>query len=175
MEAINTLTAQANKYYAFGSYEEAADTYAQAIEKTAELKGADTEPDADVMFLYGRTLVKLALRKSEVLGGSAPTAAPTQPEDTKGEASANAHYSFAGDDAEEDGDEGTDGFEDEPEQVSAEDEFQNAWEILDLARVSYRKKLEATEEDQEKIILKKRIAETLDLLGEISLENGMRS
>lgn len=173
MESIEKLVAQANKSYALGRYEEAADVYAQASEKLVEVNGEDSPKNADVMFLYGRTLVKIAMQKSEVLGGGAQEEQP-EIEVGKGKASAESgRFSFQGD---EEVDEGADGDEDdeaEEPQTTADEDFQNAWEVLDLARVSFQHQLDAEEDQTGKTEIKKRIADTYDLLGEIALENGM--
>ena len=165
MESIHSLIAQANKHYALAAYEQAADIYAQASEESVNLHGEDAPENADVMFLYGRALVKVAMQKSEVLGGQAP-----QSTADKSPAKADtSKFSFEGDAEEEEEEEG----DSEEEATTVEDDFQNAWEILDLARISFQKQLQLQESDQKAI--KTRIADTYDLLGEVALESGMRS
>ena len=162
MSSSEQLIAQANKAYALSSYEEAADKYAAASELLAE-DGNDSPEDPNLMFLYGRALFKLAMQRSEVLGDSGPDRVPQADEVSK-----NAQFQFEGD-AVEDEEE----YEDEegPQQAEEqpEDDFQTAWEVLDLARVLFQKRLDA-EQDSSKT--RKSLADTYDLLGEIALENG---
>lgn len=89
------------------------------------------------------------------------------------------YFQFAGDenfddsDSEDEGAEQVDGDEDE-------DDFANAFEVLDMARILYTKKLGAAEESQDKgkatdlpsdiQHMKERLADTYDLQAEISLE-----
>lgn len=171
MDAINILVAHANKFYALGNYEEAVENYAHAVEDLANLNGPENVANADVMLLYGKALVKLALQKSEVLGNPAPAeqASPVKAETLQ----AGAQYSFQGDDADyEDASSASEADQDKIENISSEDDFQNAWEVLDLARVLYSNRLKSIEEATEQKATKTRLAETYDLLGEVSLENG---
>lgn len=169
---IQQLIAQANKAYALANYEEAADKYAQASEASSLEYGEDNPKNADVLFLYGRTLFKLAMQKSEVLGGgggevagSEPAAPPNSEKPPR-----NDKFSFEGDD---------DADEDEEEVKPAaasgnteeEDHFQAAWEVLDLARLSCQKQLDSNEATDKKTVIQ-RLADLYDILGEIALENG---
>ncbi|KAB8204580.1 hypothetical protein BDV34DRAFT_213695 [Aspergillus parasiticus] len=90
------------------------------------------------------------------------------------------YFQFTGDenfdasDSDEDQSDGEEGAEE------AEDDFANAFEVLDLARILYLKKLNATEEEHGKgkaadlppyiKQIKERLADTYDLQAEISLE-----
>lgn len=78
MEAFNSvkvsladLCAQGTAKYARKQYEEAADLYARASELQAELNGEMSAENAEVLFLYGRSLFKVGQSKSDVLGGRA--------------------------------------------------------------------------------------------------------
>ncbi|KAL2023809.1 hypothetical protein VTK56DRAFT_1076 [Thermocarpiscus australiensis] len=230
------LAAKAGALYAHKQYEEAAEVYAQAAEMQAEMNGEMDPENAELLFLYGRTLFKIGQSKSDVLGGKAPDAKkPSKPKPTKqagpangsgsgvaekkdgavetagssaaavvAEAEAEAKvdaekeksaeppkkplFQFEGDenlvesDEEEDGaEEGEGGDEEE------EDDLAVAFEVLDLARVLFNKKLEAAQAQDEAqqgkgkevaegdspIVrhIKERLADTHDLLAEISLEN----
>ncbi|EFX01390.1 histone h1-binding protein [Grosmannia clavigera kw1407] len=53
-------------------YEEAAEVYARAAEIQAEMNGEMDPENAEILFLYGRTLFKVGQGKSDVLGGKAP-------------------------------------------------------------------------------------------------------
>lgn len=78
MEAFNSvkvsladLCAQGTARYARKQYEEAADLYARASELQAELNGEMSPDNAEILFLYGRSLFKVGQGKSDVLGGRA--------------------------------------------------------------------------------------------------------
>lgn len=70
------------------------------------------------------------------------------------------------------------------EEMEKEDDFGVAWETLDFARILYQKILNAIENNQAEVLIEfekvpehheiqKKLADTYDLLGEISLENGL--
>jgi len=69
------------------------------------------------------------------------------------------------DDDEEEGGEGEGEEDGEPE-----DDFNAAWEVLDLARAIYDKQLSDNDEDEE---VKLKLADTYIALGDVSLETGM--
>jgi HAT1-interacting factor 1 len=69
--SLADLCAKATAQYARKNYEEAADTYAHASELQAELNGEMSPENAEVLFLYGRSLFKVGQSKSDVLGGRA--------------------------------------------------------------------------------------------------------
>jgi hypothetical protein len=65
------LCAKGTSAYAHKSYEEATDLYAQASELQAEVNGEMNPENAEILFLYGRSLFKVGQSKSDVLGGKA--------------------------------------------------------------------------------------------------------
>ncbi|KAI1850757.1 hypothetical protein JX266_004039 [Neoarthrinium moseri] len=69
--SLADLTAKATALYAQKNYEEAAEVYAQAAEMQAEFNGEMSPENADILYLYGRTLFKVGQSKSDVLGGQA--------------------------------------------------------------------------------------------------------
>lgn len=78
MEAYNNvkvsladLCAKGTAQYAHKNFEEAAELYARAAEMQAELNGEMSSDNADILFLYGRSLFKVGQSKSDVLGGKA--------------------------------------------------------------------------------------------------------
>jgi len=89
-------------------------------------------------------------------------------------------FQFTGDENFEDSDDDAEGDEEE-EDEDEEDDLAAAFEVLDLARVLYTKRLEQPEESEDKgksvgdstmtKHLKERLSDTHDLLAEISLEN----
>ncbi|OTA69962.1 hypothetical protein K449DRAFT_321570 [Hypoxylon sp. EC38] len=212
--SLADLTAKANALYAQKKYEEAAEVFSHATEMQAEINGEMAPENADILFLYGRSLFKVGQSKSDVLGGK-PAPAPEKksngatdkkpkPKKSQAESStigvaiaagaaAGAEkvpdakkplFQFTGDENFEDSDE-----EEEAEEGEGEDEEDDdlavAFEILDLARVLFEKSLERQEQDssegkgKEKAEgdspavkhIKERLADTHDLLAEISLEN----
>ncbi|EKM50186.1 uncharacterized protein PHACADRAFT_178804, partial [Phanerochaete carnosa HHB-10118-sp] len=133
----------------------------------------DNAPEiADVYFAYGKALLENAISQSSVLGKE-------QAEDASGaenESGGNAAFlSFSGD-AEED--EPVDLFgqaakvednEDEEDGEEAdggepEDDFNAAWEVLDLARALFEKRQDESDE------IKHKLAEVYICLGDVSLE-----
>ncbi|CAK7271682.1 hypothetical protein SEPCBS57363_004748 [Sporothrix epigloea] len=69
------------------NYEEAAEVYARAAEMQAEINGEMSPENAEILFLYGRSLFKVGQSKSDVLGGKAPeTGTTTKNESNKGAA-----------------------------------------------------------------------------------------
>jgi HAT1-interacting factor 1 len=69
--SLADLTAKATALYVQKSYEEAAEVYAQAAEMQAEFNGEMSPENADILFLYGRSLFRVGQSKSDVLGGKA--------------------------------------------------------------------------------------------------------
>jgi len=233
--SLADLSAKAAAHYAKKNYDDAAEVYAQAAQMQAEMNGEMSLDNADILFLYGRALFKVGQSKSDVLGGRAPDTAKPKAKSaaTKqdpngggsstraaGEPSADkkAMFHFEGDENlvesdDDDDDEMGEGGDDDEEE---EDDLAMAFEILDLARVLFTKKLaaataeaqseptaqtEETEEPEGKGTerkeqqeendqaqkreqpqpeagdsptvkhIKERLADTHDLLAEISLEN----
>ncbi|ORY59499.1 uncharacterized protein BCR38DRAFT_350804 [Pseudomassariella vexata] len=227
--SLADLTAKATALYAQKNYEEAAELFSQATETQAEFNGEMSPENADILFLYGRSLFKVGQSKSDVLGGkatgeekkkkksngAAESVAKTIPpvstgaytaekEKTKADEIAeekvaivamNASgsglkedekkplFQFMGDEDFEDSDE--DAGEDEDGKEEEEDDLAVAFEILDLSRVLFEKSLELaiaadvegkgkekSEGDAPTVRhIKERLADTHDLLAEISLEN----
>ncbi|PQE04707.1 histone H1-binding protein [Rutstroemia sp. NJR-2017a BBW] len=197
-------------------YEEAVDHYAKAAELQAEINGEMAIENAEILFLYGRALFKVAQASSNVLGGKASsgdkpkkakkekavkeengsaekvieeavTAIANGGGEKKKEEGADAKkplFTFTGDenfeDSEDDEEEGGEDDEDEDN-----DDLAASFEVLDLARLLFTRRLEQPDESEGKgkeketeaedspmtRHIKERLADTHDLLGEISLEN----
>ena len=155
------------------------------------------QDDPDVLFLYGKALFQVAQKNSQVLGGapvsdpsfgmthfsSTADADPKQVLATAATAKAQpeikptAKISFSGD-AEEDGDD--EGDDEEEEDHEKEDDFQIAWEVLETAKMLYESQLESKKGksatgkgSSEDISIERKIADVCDLLGEVSIENGI--
>lgn len=165
------LKAKALKAYAQKDYASSTELYASACELQSVLHGENNPRNAHLLYLYGRSLFEIALKKSDVLGGAAQE--DKKPKDEKKgkkatdklegvngaevaigkkalEKGAKAGlFSFTGDenwddsDGEEDaGEEGEgEGEEAEKEGEEEDDDFTLAWEILDYARVLFLKQL----------------------------------
>ena len=69
--SLADLCAKGTAQYAHKNFEEAADLYARASELQAELNGEMSPENAEILFLYGRSLFKVGQSKSDVLGGRA--------------------------------------------------------------------------------------------------------
>ncbi|CUS11643.1 unnamed protein product [Tuber aestivum] len=175
---LATLKAQAAKSYAQKDYSAASDFYAQACELQSSINGDDNPQNAHLLYLYGRSLFQVALRRSDVLGGK-PAEEQGEKEkkggkgkgkgkdvsDAEGEGddgklkaplpavgTKGGFFSFTGDenwdDSEEEG-EGADAEEDGDAGKEGDDDFTLAWEILDFARVLFVKQLgSSTSSDQ---------------------------
>ncbi|EEH18949.1 hypothetical protein PABG_01268 [Paracoccidioides brasiliensis Pb03] len=198
---------------AIKDYDTAADLYSQATELQAELNGEMSVDNADLLYLYGKSLYNVAVKKSDVLGSKVAGQASTAPKNgiprdgatntstespnkqslignaiaegsatnekaaegiTEGtKVGSSSLFQFIGDETldsdsnEEDGGEEGDGAEQEDD-----DEFANAYEMLDLARILLLRKLEemGSEKQSEERKIKERLADIYDLQAEISLE-----
>ncbi|TVY80908.1 NASP-related protein sim3 [Lachnellula suecica] len=214
--SLADLCAKATAQYAHKNYDEAADLYARASELQAELNGEMAPENAEILFLYGRSVFKVGQSKSDVLGGQAAGEEKKKKPKTNGaKAKAKAKsesekiteegvaivaeqngavkkeedgdakkplFQFTGDenfeDSDDDEDEAGEGEGEEEEEV---DDLADAFQSLDLARVLFSKRLEEPQEGEGKgkevgdsamtRHIKERLADTHDLLAEISLEN----
>lgn len=173
---LTSLKARALKAYATKDYSLSSDLYAQACQLQSTLNGSDNDPrNAQLLYLYGRSLYKVAQQKSDVLGApsdkpQAATAAPKAPADASKKPAAGV-FQFQGDDEswEDDEEEDADAEEQEGEE---DDDLENAWEILDLARHLFEKQLpELTAESEDHKNTRIMLSDVFDLLGEVSLES----
>jgi hypothetical protein len=69
--SLADLCAKGTAQYARRNYDEASDLFARASELQAELNGEMSPENAEILFLYGRSLFKVGQSKSDVLGGRA--------------------------------------------------------------------------------------------------------
>ena len=67
--SLADLCAKGTAQYAHKNYNEASDLFARASELQAELNGEMSPENAEILFLYGRSLFKVGQSKSDVLGG----------------------------------------------------------------------------------------------------------
>ncbi|KIY48125.1 hypothetical protein FISHEDRAFT_43891, partial [Fistulina hepatica ATCC 64428] len=161
----------AKRAFALKKYEEAAEHYSAALELLTAKVGENSLECADLYLAYGRTLLENAIQRSSVLGrentaSNAPEAASTSSSNDTG-----PFLSFSGD-AEDEDDEDTavplselkdDENDDDENTDEPEDDFNAAWEVLELARTIY---------DQYNVdpSVKLRLADTYVVLGDVSLE-----
>ncbi|OAX80803.1 hypothetical protein ACJ72_04857 [Emergomyces africanus] len=208
------LIERASAKEAIKDYDAAAELYSQATELQADLNGEMSVENADLLYLYGKSLYNVAVRKSDVLGSKVAGQASNTPQSgTPGHTStktkigapnesslisrAIAEGSTANENAAEStaeegkpqssslfqftGDENFDSGSDEENAGAAgdgaepeeeDDEFANAFEMLDLSRILLLRKLETLESDNqdEERSIKERLADIYDLQAEISLE-----
>lgn len=165
------LKAKALKAYAQKDYASSTELYASACELQSVLHGENNPRNAHLLYLYGRSLFEIALKKSDVLGGAAQEDKKAKDEKKVKKATDKLEgvsgaevaigkkalekgakaglFSFTGDenwddsDGEEDvGEEGEgEGEEAGKESEEDDDDFTLAWEILDYARVLFLKQL----------------------------------
>ncbi|KAK7529114.1 hypothetical protein IWX49DRAFT_614903 [Phyllosticta citricarpa] len=230
-DKLSELLAAAELQYSLKNYDEAADIYSKATEVQVHLNGEMAPENAELYFRYGRCLYKVAVAKSDVLGGRVageekPAKKPKKQQkngdgNTKVEEKLpNGEQKLAEEvveavveerDGKADttdqtvenkpffqitGDENWDTESDEEEEeaeaeaLEEEDDFSNAYEILDVARCLLEKQLEALQssardktgdkgkgkapakefDSEERKVLEK-LAETRHLQAEIGLEN----
>ena len=131
---------------------------------------------APLLYSYGRALFELTLTQQGVMGKEEVAKNTTVKDDTKagsssGAAAANPNFVFEGDGDDDDEE------EEEEEQGAAnandEDDFNAAWDVLDVARTIYGKELDKPDlTDEQKNSLKLTLANCYAALGDISLETG---
>ncbi|KIM53413.1 hypothetical protein SCLCIDRAFT_436876 [Scleroderma citrinum Foug A] len=168
---------RARRAFALRKYEQAIELYATALELQTKKYGEDAPEMADLYFSYGRALLENAISVASVLGKEAEPAPVDDEKPTQSNGSGPI-LSFSGDGDEEDGtvdlfgqamkeeeesdgegDGGGDGDDGEPE-----DDFNAAWEVLELARSIYEN---GKDQDDE---IKLKLADTYIALGDVSLE-----
>ncbi|OBZ66699.1 NASP-related protein sim3 [Grifola frondosa] len=187
--SIEDALEHAKRAFALRKYEQAVDHYATALELMTKKHGENAPETADLYFSYGKALLENAIAQSSVLGKEQPEDAEhATAGDGKDTSSGGAFLSFSGD-ADDEAEELVPGSkedvpvdlfaeaakavdemdeaeedEDEDEEAEPEDDFNAAWEVLDLARALYEKQQD--EDDQVKL----KLADTYIALGDVSLE-----
>ncbi|TFK26223.1 hypothetical protein FA15DRAFT_693312 [Coprinopsis marcescibilis] len=170
---VQSAVEKAKRAFALGKYEQAVEHYASALEIATQEVGEDAPETADLYFSYGRALLENAISQSSVLGKEQPAEAPEEEATSKN----GPVLSFSGD--AEDGEDpvvdfGAQPAEDEDEEEEEEgdadgepeDDFNAAWEVLDLARAIYAKQVETDDDDETRL----KLADTFIALGDVSLE-----
>ncbi len=70
--SLADLCAKGTALYAHKNYEDAAAIFSQAAAMQSEMNGEMDPENAEILFLYGRSLFRVGQSQSEVLGGKAP-------------------------------------------------------------------------------------------------------
>ncbi|KAF4417637.1 HAT1-interacting factor 1 [Fusarium acutatum] len=203
---IADLSAKGSALYAHKNYEEAAEVFSRASVLQAEVNGETSPDNAEILFHYGRSLFRVGQSKSDVLGGPAASEKKKRSAEAKSKKPAQTEaqkvtqegvgivaeqgdkkplFQFTGDENFDESDE--EEAEGEGEEEEDDDDLATAFEILDLARVCFMKKLELLEQEESETSgkgkeaaegdsptvrhVKERLADTHDALAEISLEN----
>ncbi|KAL1595328.1 hypothetical protein SLS60_010019 [Paraconiothyrium brasiliense] len=208
-EKLDELTQAASLQYSLKNFSAAADHYADAAEIQSKLNGEMAPENAELLFNYGRALYKVAIAKSDVLGTKVaqeekkkPKAKKVKKEETipeEGSAATNGSSAAAGkeqtaeskpyfqltgmenwDDSDEEGDDDEEGEGQEEEQ----DDFGDAFEMFEIARVLYHKQLETldgsdstdkgkgkAELTPEARAIKEKLADIYGFLVDLSFEN----
>ncbi|KAF8825870.1 hypothetical protein HHX47_DHR6000508 [Lentinula edodes] len=151
--------------------------------KNSRTLGEDSPEIADLYFAYGKSLLENAISQTSVLGKDQPEEEGA--EDDKGSSSNGPILSFSGDAEEGAEDSAVDLFaeaakevaeadaaageedDNDDEDAEPEDDFNAAWEVLDLARAIYDKQHDA-DTSNEDVALK--LADCYIALGDVSLE-----
>lgn len=168
---IKDLIVNGSKDYALKNYDGASEKFSEACEKYSETHEGEDNPT--LLFLYGRAMFQIGVTKSDVLGGNGENKKQEPEASGSGSASSSKeepkeedpNFQLADDVAEED--------EEEGEAEEEQSEFEIAWEALDAARALFKLEIEKTGSDEKETItgLETKLAETYDLLGEVSLES----
>ncbi|KAJ3984848.1 hypothetical protein F5890DRAFT_1235074 [Lentinula detonsa] len=174
----------AKRAFALKKYEQAVDYYATALEHLSQTLGEDSPEIADLYFAYGKALLENAISQNAVLGKEQPEEEGVEDKKASGSGSDGPILSFSGD-AEEEEDNAVDLFaeaskevaeadaaaeeeeDDDDENAEPEDDFNAAWEVLDLARAIYDKQHDE-EPSNDDVALK--LADCYITLGDVSLE-----
>ncbi|KAH7094189.1 hypothetical protein BKA62DRAFT_760842 [Auriculariales sp. MPI-PUGE-AT-0066] len=181
-KTIESAVELGQKAVALKKWEDAVQYYSQALELISAKHGEEPrQEDADVYFSYGRALLETAINSNSVLGngqGDEPEDA-VEPVDSKAgssKTSSNPRFHFGEDEDEEEavdllGDAAQAAEEEEraeqeepDDEGEPEDDFNAAWEVLDVARTLFEKQAETDD------FAKLKLADTYMLLGDISLE-----
>ncbi|KXN87528.1 NASP-related protein sim3 [Leucoagaricus sp. SymC.cos] len=177
---LESAIEQAKRAFALRKYEQAVDFYTTALEFATEQYGEDAPETADLYFSYGRALLENAITSSGVLGKEQPEASAEDEPQGMLYAANEPILSFSGDAEEEDPtvdlfanaekavseEEKAAAAEEAGEEDEPEDDFNAAWEVLDLARAIYDRQVQQEGDDEVKL----KLADTYIALGDVSLE-----
>ncbi|KAF8449225.1 hypothetical protein L210DRAFT_3389305 [Boletus edulis BED1] len=172
---VETALEHARRAFALQKYEQAVEHYATALELQTRKHEEDAPELAELYFSYGKALLENAISQASVLGKE-PEAGAQEEEETRPGNGPILEFGDEGEDEDEDEDGTLDLLaqpakeheenddEEEGEEGEPEDDFNAAWEVLELARGIYEKGKE--DDDATKL----RLADTYIALGDVSLE-----
>jgi len=171
-QEIQALLQEGSRAFSLHDYETSTSKFGQACELLDKQFGELAPQSADAYFMYGKALLQYAIKQSSVLGNkAAEESTAIEESETQGVAASNPRFHFEGEpdlrevEAEDDNEpeDEDDKAEEEEENEGAEgDEFNDAWDVLDLARVIYEK--DPSPEARQKL------SDVYVYLGEVSLE-----
>ncbi|KAH8555351.1 hypothetical protein BGW37DRAFT_476804 [Umbelopsis sp. PMI_123] len=168
-QEIQSIIHEGSRAFLLHNYETATDKLGQACELLDKQFGELAPQCADAYFLYGKALLQHAIQQNSVLGNAA-TEDTTAADDTETQNAtmSNPRFHFEGepDLREVEAENGNEG-DDEDGQAEQEEEedgdmFNDAWDVLDIARVIYEK--DSSQEARLKL------ADVYSCLGDVSLE-----
>ncbi|KAI9309432.1 hypothetical protein BJ944DRAFT_236121 [Cunninghamella echinulata] len=179
---IQKLLDEGNQDFINKKYESSSNKFGEACKQLDILNGELDPKNGDAYLLYGRALLEYAIQQTSVLGQSAKASAEAVEKQKEESEAPNTelnnsrfHFDdqpvFTSNNTEELNDKSTtdrdnedDDDEDEEEENDGaqDDDFETAWDVLDVARVIFEK----NDDDATKL----KLAEVLLLLGDISLE-----
>ncbi|ORX95625.1 hypothetical protein K493DRAFT_191901, partial [Basidiobolus meristosporus CBS 931.73] len=158
---VETFLNEGKKALALGKNEEAVEKLGEASEMVGQKYGQLSIEYADILALYGQALLGNAVQQHSILGNKSLQNASDEMEPAAPAESSKGRFHFEGEpDLAEDEE------EEAPEQNGEEeqpDDFETAWEVLDVARVIYSK----TEGDEAKL----KLGDVLLTLGDVSMES----
>ncbi|WWC69166.1 uncharacterized protein I206_103102 [Kwoniella pini CBS 10737] len=177
-EQADTLVAEGKKAIALKQWEEGVNKYGEALDLMRQLVGEFDAAMAPLLLSYGKALYELAFSQQGVMGKEEPTKEAddatvqggsedaktgkfvfsddeVQPEEENEAGPSNSNQPPEGDDGDE---------EEEPE-----DDYNAAWEVLDVARTIYQKITEGKNDDEAKED-KLNLADCYLALGDVSCE-----
>ncbi|XP_041913009.1 nuclear autoantigenic sperm protein isoform X4 [Alosa sapidissima] len=172
LEEAKKLIGTGNRHMVMGDVVSAVSVFQEACGMLAEKYGDTADECGEAFFLCGKALLELARMENTVLGNAldgVPEESSEEGEkqnDSKIESADNLDDDGDGDDDEDDDDEDGDG-EGNAEDKESEDEVGNlqlAWEMLEVAKVIYKRK--EVKEDQ------LMMAQIFLKLGEVGTESG---
>ncbi|KAI9456897.1 hypothetical protein F5148DRAFT_354909 [Russula earlei] len=181
---VNDVLDHAKRAFALRKHEQAVEHYATALELLSKTHAEDAPEMADVYIAYGKALFENAVLQNSVLGKEQQQQQDAGVADEEPALNGNKIMSFSSD-AEDEDDPAVDLFAESSRQEDAEgeevapdgagdgegvdeaepeDDFNAAWEVLDLARAIYEKQIDGNDE------MRLKVADTFIALGDISLE-----
>ncbi|KAI9287403.1 hypothetical protein BC943DRAFT_319709 [Umbelopsis sp. AD052] len=169
-QEILAIIHEGSRAFSLHDYETATDKLGQACELLDNQFGELAPQCADAYFMYGKALLQNAIQQNSVLGNAAAEdSAAAEDTETQDVAVSNPRFHFEGepdlreveaeDDHEADDEEGQD---EQEEEGGESDMFNDAWDVLDIARVIYEK-----DSNQEARL---KLADVYSCLGDVSLE-----